>query len=189
MGRLIYSMGVSADGFTADRAGDFSWSPPGEEQFAFHTELVGELGGMIMGRRLYEAMLPWETDASMRSSAAMAAFADVWAAIPKIVFSRTLHRVEGNARLAEASVAEEVRSALTATDGDVEIGGPGLAWQAIEAGLIDEFRMFRCPVAVGGGTAYWPPLTSRVALQFVETRTFSGGVVYERYLRPASASG
>jgi dihydrofolate reductase len=188
MGRLIYSMGVSIDGFTADREGDFSWAPPGEEQFAFHTALVSELGGVIMGRRLYEAMLPWETDASMRTSRPMEAFADIWTAIPKVVFSRTLDRVEGNARLAEASLAEEVASMIAGTDGDVEIGGPGLARQAVEAGLIDEYRMFRCPVVVGGGTPYWPVVAETIRLDFVETRTFSGGVVYERYVRRAAAS-
>lgn len=188
MGRLIYSLGVSADGFTADRTGDFSWAPPGDDQFAFHIELVGELGGMMMGRKLYEAMLPWETDASMRSTPAMAEFADIWAPIPKVVFSRTLDGVEGsNARLAEASVAEEVSRVLAESDGDVEIGGPGLAWQAIEAGLVDEFRMFRCPVVVGGGTPYWPPVVSTIALELVETRTFSGGIVYERYRRRVAA--
>lgn len=187
MGRLIYSMGVSADGFTADRTGDFSWAPPGEDQFAFHNELVGELGGMIMGRNLYEAMLPWETDASMRSTPIMAAFADIWTPIPKVVFSRSLDRVEGNARLAEASVAEEVARVMASTDRDVEIGGPGLAWQAIDADLIDEYRMFRCPVAVGGGTAYWPPVTDILPLELLETRTFSGGIVYERYLRRRDA--
>lgn len=187
MGRLIYSMGVSADGFTADRMGDFSWAPPGPEQFAFHTELVGELGGMIMGRHLYEAMLVWETDPEMRSTPELAEFADVWAPIPKVVFSRSLDRVEGNARLAEASVAEEVARVMAATDRDVEIGGPRLAWQAIEADLIDEHRMFRCPVAVGGGTPYWPPVPDIMALELLETRTFSGGIVYERYLRRRDA--
>jgi hypothetical protein len=54
------------------------------------------------------------------------AFADVWCAIPKVVFSRTLDSVQGNARLAEASLAEEVAAALDATDKDVSIGGrPG----------------------------------------------------------------
>jgi dihydrofolate reductase len=123
---LIYSMGVSVDGFIADRAGAFGWTVPSEEQFRFHIAQTGELGGYLCGRRLYETMLPWETDPSMRDNELGAAFADVWCAIPKVVFSRTLDSVQGNARLAEASVAEEVAAALDATDKDVSIGGA--AW-------------------------------------------------------------
>ena len=104
---LIYSMSVSADGFIADRQGGFEWTEPIEELFRFHTAQVRELGGYLLGRRLYETMLVWETDPSMRKTEAEAAFADVWCAIPKVVFSRTLDSVQGNARLAEASVAEE----------------------------------------------------------------------------------
>ena len=124
---LIYSMGVSVDGFIADREGAFGWTVPSDEQFRFHTAQVGELGGYLCGRRLYETMLPWETDPSMRDDELRAAFADVWCALPKVVFSRTLESVQGNARLAEASVAEEVAAALDATDKDVAIGGAGLA--------------------------------------------------------------
>src|SRR5438128_12289815 len=99
---LIYSMGVSVDGFIADRAGAFGWTVPNEEQFRFHIAQTRELGGYLCGRRLYETMLPWETDPSMRDNELGAAFADVWCAIPKVVFSRTLDSVQGNARLAEA---------------------------------------------------------------------------------------
>ena len=110
---LIYSMGVSVDGFIADREGAFSWSVPNEDLFRFHVTQTGELGGFLSGRRLYETMLVWETDPSMRDSELDAAFADAWCAIPKVVFSRTLDSVQGNARLAEASLAEEAASALT----------------------------------------------------------------------------
>src|SRR5439155_16442855 len=110
------------------------------------------------GRRLYEAMLVWETDPSLRDGEDRAAFADVWCALPKVVFSRTLDSVQGNARLAEGSVAEEVAAALGATDKDVSIGGAGLAAAAIELGLVDELRMFRYPVVVGCGTPFLPPV-------------------------------
>src|SRR5690242_13091821 len=108
---LIYSMGVSVDGFIADRDGAFDWSVPSDEQFGFHLDQIGELGGFLSGRNLYETMLPWETDPSMREDELRTAFADVWSAIPKVVFSRTLDSVEGNARLAEASLAEEAAAA------------------------------------------------------------------------------
>jgi dihydrofolate reductase len=181
--RLIVSMSVSVDGFITDREGELGWTAPGEELFRFHLEEVGALGGYLLGRRLYEAMLPWETDPSMRATALGAAFSDVWCALPKVVFSRTLDRVEGNARLAEASLAEEVAAALEASDDDVSIGGAELAAQAIAIGLVDELRMFRFPVVVGGGTPYLPPVTDQVRLDLLETRTFAPGVAYERYGR------
>jgi dihydrofolate reductase len=179
--KLIYSMSVSVDGFIADREGGFAWSAPSEELFRFHTAKVGELGGLLLGRRLYETMLVWDTDPSLRENELGAAFAEVWSAIPKVVFSRTLDGVQGNARLAEASVAEEVAAALGATDKDVEIGGAGLAAQAIELGLVDELRMFRYPIVVGGGTPFLPPVTENIALDLIETSTFGSRVIYERY--------
>jgi dihydrofolate reductase len=101
------------------------------------------------------------------------------------VFSRTLDGVLGNARLAEGSVAEVVGAASDATDKDVEIGGAGLAAQAVELGLVDELRMFRYPVIVGGGTPFLPPVAEDVPLDLIETRTFgSSSVIYERYGRP-----
>jgi dihydrofolate reductase len=181
--KLIYSMSVSVDGFIADREGDFDWTVPDDELFRFHLARVRELGRHLCGRRLYEAMLVWETDPSLRDTEDHAAFADVWCALPKVVFSRTLDSVEGNARLAEGSVAEEVAAALAATGKDVEIGGAGLAAAAIEQGLVDELRIFRCPVVVGGGTPYLPPVTENVPLELIETRTFASRVVYERYGR------
>jgi len=180
---LLYSMSVSVDGFIADREGWFEWTAPSEELFRFHLAQVGELGGYLLGRRLYETMLVWETDPSLRDGEDRAAFADVWCALPKVVFSRTLDSVEGNARLAEGSLAEEVAQALAATEKDVSIGGAGLAAQAIELGLVDELRMFRHPVIVGGGTPFLPPVSEEVQLELIETRTFGSGVIHERYGR------
>src|SRR5690242_10652431 len=185
---LIYSMGVSVDGFIADREGGFGWAEPSEEQFRFHLAQTRELGCELLGRRLYETMLVWETDPSFRDNELGAEFADVWCALPKVVFSRTLDRVQGNARLAKESVAEEVAAALDATDKDVSIGGAGLAAPAIELGLVDELRMFRNPVVVGGGTPFLPPVTEHVRLDLVETRTFGSRVIYERYGRAREES-
>ena len=185
---LIYSMGVSVDGFIADREGAFAWSAPSEELFRFHLDQVRGLGCYLLGRRLYETMLVWETDPSLRDNEDTDAFADVWSALPKVVFSRTLDSVQGNARLAEGSLAEEAAAALDATDKDVEIGGAGLAAAAIELGLVDELRMFRYPVVVGGGTPFLPPVTEDIALDLIETRTFGSRVIYERYGRARDES-
>jgi dihydrofolate reductase len=180
---LIFSMSASVDGFIADRDGAFAWTAPSDELFRFHTEEVRALGCYLLGRRLYETMLVWETDPALRENEAGAEFADIWCALPKVVFSRTLDRVDGNARLAEASVAEEVAAALAATENDVSIGGAGLAAPAIELGLVDEFRLFRHPVVVGGGTPFFPPVAEQIALELIETRTFGSPVIFERYRR------
>jgi dihydrofolate reductase len=157
-------------------------------QFRFHIAQTRDLGGYLCGRRLYETMLPWDTDPSMRNNELGAAFADVWCAIPKVVFSRTLDSVQGNTRLAEASLAEEASAALDATDKDVSIGGAVLAAAAIELGLVDELRLFRNPVVVGGGTPFLPPVTKHVRLALVETRTFGSRVICERYRQDRDVS-
>ena len=185
---LTYSMSLSVDGFITDREGAFEWGAPSEELFRFHLAEVSGLGGYLLGRRLYEAMLVWETDPSLRDTEARSAFAEVWCALPKVVFSHTLDSVQGNARLAEGSVAEEVGAALDATDKPVSIGGAGLAAQAFEHGLVDELRMFRYPVVVGGGTPFLPPVTEDVPLELIETRTFGSRVIYERYGRARDQS-
>jgi dihydrofolate reductase len=185
---LIYSMSVSVDGFIADREGGFGWTAPSEELFRFHLAEVRELGGYLLGRRLYETMLVWETDSSLRDKELGAEFADVWCAIPKVVFSRTLDSVQGNARLAEGSVAEEAAAALDATDKDISIGGGSLAAVAIELGLVDELRMFRYPIVVGGGTPFLPSVTEDIPLDLIETRTFGSRVIYERYRRTRAES-
>jgi dihydrofolate reductase len=185
---LVYSMSVSVDGFVADREGAFEWTVPSDELFRFHTAQVRGLGGFLLGRRLYETMLVWETDPSLRDGDG-AAFADLWCALPKVVFSRTLESVQGNARLAGASLAEEAAAALGATGKDVGIGGAGLAAAAIELGLVDELRLFRYPVVVGGGTPFLPPVAEHVPLELIEARTFGSRVVYERYGRARDRAG
>jgi dihydrofolate reductase len=182
---LIYSMNISIDGYVNDPDGNFDWGVPSEEQFRAHIEEVRELGAFLCGRRLYETMVVWETDPSMRDDPAGAEFADAWASFPKIVFSRTLTSVEGNARLATGTLEDEAAAALASTDKDVAIGGPTLAAEAIELGLVDELRMFRHPRVVGGGTSFLPPVTERIDLELVETRTFADRVVFERYRRAA----
>ena len=180
---LIYSMGVSVDGFIADRDGNFGWTVPSDEQFDFHLEQIRELGGYLCGRRVYETMLVWETDPSLRGTEAQSAFADVWTALPKVVFSSTLEHVQGNARLAGAALADEVAAMLDTTDKDIAIGGATLAAEAIELGLVDELRILRHPVVVGGGTPFLPPVAQTIAFELVQTQTFAARVLYERYAR------
>jgi dihydrofolate reductase len=184
MRSVIYSMSVSLDGFIAAPGGDIGFTGPDDEQFRFHVEQTPDIDVEVMGRGLYEAMLVWDSPDAPRSNADMIEFARVWNAIPKVVFSTTLERVEGNARLASDDVAVEVTKLKEEPgDGVVSVGGAGLASTLIKLDLIDEYRMFVDPVVVGGGTLYFPPLDHQIKLDLLETRTFPSGVTYHRYLR------
>jgi dihydrofolate reductase len=154
---------------------------PDDDLFAFDLARVRDLGYHLCGRRLSETMLVWETDPSPRRDALHTAFAEVWSGLRKVVFTHTLDTVQGNARLAQGSVAEEIAAARAATENDIEIGGAGLAGTALELGLVDELRIFRHPIIVGGGTPLLPPVQEAIPLELLETRTFASGVVYERH--------
>ena len=185
MRKLIYSMGVSLDGFIAGPDGEIDWSAPDEELHRFHNQQAREVGVELYGRRLYEVMRYWETaDENRRSRSIELEFARIWKETPKIVFSKTLEKVEGNATLASDGVAEEVARLKEEPGKDLAVGGAGLASTFIKLGLIDEYRLFVSPVVLGAGTPYFPALDERINLELVETRTFGSRVVYVRYQRP-----
>src|ERR1700704_4788811 len=184
MRKLIYSMGVSLDGFIAGPAGEIDWSAPDEELHRFHNQQTREIGAHLCGRRLYEEMLYWETaDENPSAAEHELEFARIWKSLPKVVFSKTLEKVEGNARLVSDGVAEEVAKLKEQPGQDLAVGGAGLASTLIELGLVDEYRLFVSPVVLGGGTSYFPALEERIDLELVETRTFGSRVVYVRYRR------
>jgi dihydrofolate reductase len=181
MRKLIYSMGVSLDGFIAGPGGEIDWSAPDEELHRFHNRQSLELDAELCGRRLYEEMLYWET--APEDDSAEGEFAGIWQRLPKIVFSSTLERVEGNATLSSSGIAEEVARLKEQPGKDLAVGGAGLASACARLGLIDEYRLFVSPVVLGGGTPFFPPLEERIDLELVETRTFGSRVVYLRYHR------
>ncbi|MCX4768061.1 dihydrofolate reductase family protein [Streptomyces sp. NBC_01275] len=183
MRRVTYSMGVSLDGYIVGPDGGFEWTVPDEEVFRFWIDEIRGVGVHLLGRRLYETMLYWETadeDPSLDDS--KLEWAALWKPLPKVVFSTTLSAVQGTARLASGGVAEEVeRLRAEPGEGDIAIGGATLAAEAAASGLIDEYRAVVYPVLVGGGVPFFPRRERRVGLELVETRTFGSGVVYLRY--------
>jgi dihydrofolate reductase len=182
MRKLIYSMSVSVDGFTAGPDGEIDWGAPDEELHRFHNERVREIGVQLCGRRLYEEMLFWETaHEHPEAPEHIIEFARIWQELPKVVFSRTLETVRGNSRLVRDVVPEEIADLKQQPGKDLAVGGPGLASTFAAHGLIDEYQIFVCPIVLGGGTPFLPPLTDRIALELVETRTFADRVVYLRY--------
>lgn len=183
MRKVTYSMGVSLDGYIVGPDGGFGWTAPDDEVFRFVTDEIQQVGVHLLGRRLYETMLYWETaDEDPALDGSMREWAVIWQRLPKVVFSRTLETVQGNARLASGGVSEEV-ARLRAEPGerDIAIGGADLAGQAADADLIDEYRMRVYPVLVGGGTPYFPRNERRADLELVESRTFRSQVLFLRY--------
>jgi dihydrofolate reductase len=181
---VIYSMSVSLDGFIAGPDGAIDWAAPNDELMAFHNAQTRQLGAHVCGRKLYEDMLPWETDPARRDMQ----FSKLWKQIPKVVFSRTLREVKGNARLATESLPEELAKLRDGPGEYVSVGGAGLASSLIDLDLIDEYRLFVTPVLLGGGTPFFPAGIERLDLELVETKTFGSGVVYLRYRRSANPS-
>ena len=183
MRSVSYSMSMSLDGYIVGPDGDFDWSGPDEDVFRFWIDEIRGVGVHLLGRRLYETMLYWETaeqDGSLSESELE--WAALWNPLPKVVFSTTLSAVEGNARLASGSLEEEIeRLRAEPGEGEIAIGGASLAAEAGSLGLIDEYRAIVYPVLVGGGIPFFPRRERRVDLELVETRTFSSRFVYLRY--------
>src|SRR6202050_502955 len=183
MRSVTYWMGVSLDGYIVGPDGGFDWTAPDEEVFRFVTDEIRQVGVHLLGRRLYETMLYWETadqDPSLDDS--MLEWAAIWKPLPKVVFSSTLSAVQGNARIASGSLAEEIeRLRAEPGEGEIAIGGASLAAEAAALGLIDEYRARVFPVLLGGGIPFFPQRERRVDLELAQTRTFSSGVVSLRY--------
>jgi dihydrofolate reductase len=191
MSKLVYSMGVSLDGFIAGPDGDIGWSAPDEELHRFHNEQARGTGTHLYGRGLYEAMRYWETaeDTNPSAPAHELEFARIWKDSRRLVFSRTLEQVEGGAELVRTDLAETVEGLKEQPGGDIAVGGAGLAAGLMPLGLIDEYRQFVYPVVLGAGTPFFPPLDVQIKLRLVETRTFGSQVVYLRYEVAADGPG
>jgi dihydrofolate reductase len=185
MRNVVLTMVVSLDGFVTDPDGGIDWSEPDPELFRFVTEQTRELSAYVLGRRLYETMLYWETadTASVLPEEDTRAWAAIWRALPKVVFSRTLTAVQGNARLATGGLAEEIARLRDAPgrDGDIAIGGATLAGEAARLGLIDEYQPRVCPVRLGGGQPFFPQDGRREQLELLESRTFPSRIAWSRY--------
>ena len=183
MRSVTYSMNTSLDGYIVGPDGSFDWSAPDKDVFRFWIDEIRGVGVNLMGRRLYETMLYWETaEQDQALDDAELEWAALWNPLPKVVFSTTLSTVQGNARLVSGGLADEIERLRTEPgDGEIAIGGATLAAQAAELGLIDEYRAIVYPVLVGGGISFFPQAERRVDLDLVETRTFSSRFVYLRY--------
>jgi dihydrofolate reductase len=182
VGELIYMSIQSLDGYIADEHGDFAWAAPSEQVHAFVNDLTRGIGTHLFGRRMYEVMSAWERPEELPGmTVATRDFADLWQGADKVVYSRTLDAVSTErTRLEREFDPDAVRALKGSSEGDLSIGGPGLAASAFQAGLVDELQMFIVPAIVGGGTSGLPSGV-RLDLELVEERRFDGGTAFLRY--------
>jgi dihydrofolate reductase len=179
VGKLIYTAIASLDGYIEDQHGKFDWAVPDDEVHAFINDLTRPEETHLYGRRMYETMVAWETMDADRPS--IRDFAEIWRAAEKIVYSRSLESVSsGRTRIEREFDPEAVRKLKETAGGDIAIGGPELAGQAMDAGLIDLYHMFLVPVLVGGGKRAIPDGV-RAELELIDERRFASGVIFLRY--------
>ena len=184
MRKVIYSMLVSLDGFIEGPNRELDWHIIDEELHTFINNQQSEFDAYLYGRRLYEVMTYWETaDTNPSAPAYELEFAHIWKRMPKVVFSKTLEQVQGNARLIRDNIAEEITKLKAQPGKNMDLGGATIASTVMRLGLIDEYRLFVQPVVLGSGTSFFPALGDKIKLRLVETWTFGSGVVYLRYRR------
>jgi dihydrofolate reductase len=182
MAKLIYASNMSLNGWTEDERGAFDWAPPDDDVFVAITDLMRSARTYLYGRRMYDTMAVWETDAALAAqSDLMRDFANSWQSADKVVYSTTLAAVStANTRLARRFDHDAVHALKAASNSDLLVGGPNIAAQALAAGLVDEVALFVWPVVLGGRN---PALQTdtRVDLELIDEHRFASGVVHLRY--------
>jgi dihydrofolate reductase len=169
MAKLIYSSIASLDGYIADENGNFDWAEPDEEMHTLVNDLARPVGTFLLGRRMYEVLVAWETLDTADQLPYIQDFAEIWRAAEKVVYSTTLE-----------TVSKAVRQLKTTAERDLIVGGPGLAAHAIRAGLVDEWQVLLVPVIVGGGIRFFPD-DVRLTLELLDERRFGNGTLHLRY--------
>jgi dihydrofolate reductase len=182
MGKVIYGMSVSLDGFVDTPSHSLDWVHVDEELHGFFNDQARAMSTSLYGRRMYELMTSYWPTAENDPDAKPVEieFARIWKDTPRVVFSTTLKEVGWNSRLVREGAVEEV-ARLKAQPGDMDVGGPTLAATLLKAGLIDEVHLYMEPVILGAGTRFFPPLEERIGLNLLDTRRFASGVILLRY--------
>jgi dihydrofolate reductase len=184
MRKVIYSMLVSLDGFIEGPNRELDWHVIDEEFHTFVNDQQSRFDTYLYGRRMYEVMAYWETaDTNPSSTDYELEFGRIWKNMAKIVFSKTLEQVQGNARLVREGVAAEIATLKAQPGKDMALGGAAIASTLMRLGLIDEYWLYVQPVVLGRGTPMFPALGDMINLRLVETHRFGSGVIYLCYQR------
>jgi dihydrofolate reductase len=181
MAKLIYSAIASLDGYVADEDGKFDWAEPDEEVHSFVNDLSRPVGTFLFGRRMYDVLVAWENLQLADQPPVIRDFAEIWRAAEKIVYSRKLETAASDRTRIERNFdPDAVRQLKASADRDLAVGGPELAAQAFEAGLVDECHLVFAPIVVGGGTQALPD-NVRLELELLDERRFGNGMVFLQY--------
>lgn len=183
MGKLIYSLNVSLDGFVETPDHSLAWANVDDELHTWFNDQARTMDASLYGRGMYETMNGyWPTAlADPSATGPMKEFAAIWAELPKIVFSSSLDSVEGNARLVSGDVRDELAKLRQEFSGDLDVSGATLASAFVRAGLVDEFRLVVHPVVIGQGTTFFPKLDRPLQLRAIDSKRFGSGVLYLGY--------
>ncbi|MEQ8523910.1 dihydrofolate reductase family protein [Gracilimonas sp.] len=181
MRKIIYAQLVSLDGYIEDENGNIDWTKPGEELHRHFNEMEKNLDVNFYGRRMSGVMDFWLTaDQNPDLSDFEIEYAKFWQETKRIVFSKTLEEVKGNAELRREFDPDEIQKLKNKPGNNMAVGGANLASTFIEHGLVDEFQVYIHPVAIGGGKPMFP-VDKRLDLKLTESRVFPGGVVMLKY--------
>jgi dihydrofolate reductase len=179
MGKLVFGMMQSLDGYIAGATGGPQLPPPGAQLHRHFNDYVRDLAGIIYGRRMYEVMRYWDDD-QPDWDAVERDFAAAWRAKPKWVVSRTLDSVGPNATLVRDDVGPFVRALKAKLDGEIDVAGAELAGGLTALGLIDEYRLYFRPFVLGGGKPYFSG--PRPPLRFVSAESIGEDAVKLTYV-------
>jgi len=189
MRKVIYSPMVSLDGFVEGPNREIDWGSVDEELHTYINDQQRQIDTYLFGRRMYEVMAYWDTAETEPSNPEyILEFARIWKDRLKIVFSKTLEHVQGNARLSRGNIVEEIAQLKSQPGKDLCVGGATIAATLIRLGLIDEYQLFINPVVLGGGTPMFQMSDHKIELRLIETKIFRSGVVLLRYQPAGKAS-
>ena len=181
MGKLIYLVTTSLDGYVADEDGNFEWTRPSEEVLAFVNDILSNVRTFLIGRRMYETLAVWDTIPTDGQIDGLNDFAKIWRAAQKIVYSTSLsHVTTAHTAIERTFHSETIKKLVTESDNDFNIGGPHVAAQAIKAGIVDEYHQFIVPLILGSGN-YWLPKDVKSKLELMNLRKFKNGLVHLQY--------
>ena len=184
MGRLIYLLNVSLDGFVETTDKSLDWTMVDDELHSWFNDYERSIDATIYGRGLWDLMSAhWPTvEFDPSATDTELEFARLWLTRPKIVISSTLESVGWSGRLVRGDIEDVLRDVRAEFAGDIGVGGATIAASFIRRGLVDEYGMVVHPVALGAGTPYFPALDDPLRLRLTERREFSSGVEYRAYV-------
>jgi dihydrofolate reductase len=172
---------VTLDGYFEGPNRDISWHNVDAEFNEYAIDMLDSVDTLLFGRVTYDLMAGfWPTPDAIKNDPIVA---EKMNSLPKIVFSRTLTKVEWhNTRLVKDNIEEEIKKMKTKPGKDMVLLGSGIIMSVLaQSGLIDEYRIMVNPVVLGNGNPLFKGIRDRLKLKLLTTRTFKSGNVLLYY--------